>query len=192
MTSGAPNLVGMKIFHLALALALTACLVFTASAGAEVKMKRLGEDPALDGPPALDLTYVDVGRAGDDLEIRLGMSGMTPGTGGYPALPGIEWLFEVRGRQFLAEAYVESTSGAFILFEVKDGVFEQVADLEGTYDFNDGYISMLVPLEDIGAKPGSRIAGAGENDADAHVHTGANTMYTDYLTTTKSFKVPKR
>lgn len=181
----------MEILRRAVTLALVVSLLAMPGVGAEVKMKRLGEDPALDGPPALDLTYVDVGRNGDDLEVRLGMSGMTPGTGGYPQLPGIEWQFKVGKRQFLAEAYVGTTSGNYLLFEVVDGVFEQIGTIEGTYEWTDGYISMLVPLADIGAKTGSKIKGAGEDDADAHVHTGANTVYTDYLTTTKGFKVPK-
>lgn len=181
----------MEIFRRAVAVALVACIAAVPSAGAETKMKRLGEDPALDGPPALDLTYVDVGRNGDDLEIRLGISGMTPVIGGYPQAPGIEWQFKVGNRRFLAEAYIGTTSGNYLLFEVVDDVFEQIGTIEGTYTWTDGYISMLVPLEDIGAKAGTKIKGAGENDADAHVHTGLNTVYTDYLTTTKAFKIPK-
>lgn len=181
----------MRIFRRAVIFALVASFLAVPGAGADPKMKRLGEDPALDGPPALDLTYVDVGRNGDDLEIRIGISGMTPVIGGYPQAPGIEWQFKVGQRHFLAEAYIGTTSGNYLLFEVVDGVFEQVGTIEGTYTWTDGYISMLVPLEGIGAKAGTKIKGAGEDDADAHVHTGLNTIYTDYLTTTKGFKVPK-
>lgn len=181
----------MRLIRLALALALVTALLGAPSVGAEVKMKRLGEDVALDAPPALDLTYVEVGRNGDDLEIRIGISGMLPGIGGYPALPGIEWQFKAGKRQFLAEAYVGTTRGTFLLFEYVDDVYERRNTIEGTYDWNDGYISMLVPLKEIDAKAGMKIKGAGENDADSHVHGVVTSEYTDYLTTTKAFKIPK-
>lgn len=153
------------------------------------KMTRLGEDPALDGPPALDVTFLDVGRAGSNLEIRIGVNGMFPGIGGYPTLPGIEWIFKSGSRTFLAEAYVNNTRGAFLLFELEGDTYRQLADLEGTYDSADGYISMLVPLKMIGAKKGSHIMGAGPDDVDAHVHFGVTTYYSDKMTTVGHYQV---
>lgn len=188
----APNLGNMTTRSLR-ALVLVLCLVVVAAlpASGASKMKRVGEDPAGDGYPALDLTYVEVGRTGADLEIRLGVDGMLPVIGGYPAIPGIEWLFESKGRVFLAEAYVEDATPAFLLFEKVNDSYSVVGDIEGTYDSADGYISMLVPLKTIGAKPGTKIKGHGENDADAHLHIGPQTIYPDTLTTTKSFTVPR-
>jgi hypothetical protein len=174
----------------ALAMVTAAALLLGAPAGAEPKFKRLGEDPALDAPPALDVTYLDVARNGSDLVIRIGVNGMLPGPGGYPELPGIEWYFTTGKRKFLAEAYVSGTSGAFLLFEDKDGAFEVIGDLEGTYDWNDGYISMLVPLHHIGARRGTKVKGAAENDVDSHIHAVVTTEYPDYLTTTKAYKIP--
>jgi hypothetical protein len=178
-----------KALRLVLA-ALVALLILPAGgAGAETKFKRLGEDPAGDGPPALDLTYVEAGRNGKDLEIRLGIEGMLPGIGGYPSLPGIQWAFDVKGRVFIAEAYVDRATPAFLLFEDEGDTFRQVGTIEGTYDFADGFISMLVPLGDVGARKGTKIKGAGDNDADTHVHHVGTTI-TDTLTTTKAFIVP--
>jgi hypothetical protein len=81
------------------------------------------------------------------------------------------------------------------LFQKKGEVFTQLAILKGTYDWEDGFVSLRVPLKKIGAKRGTRISGAGKkgrggtNDADFHVHH-ADTYYADYLSTTKDFVVP--
>ena len=180
---------GMKK-TLSLMLAVTAAFAIVLPASAAPKMKTLGEDAATDAPPALDLTYLQAGVTGKNLEIRIGIANMLPGIGGYPELPGIEWLFKAGSRTFLAEAYVTDGSGAYLLYEVKDGTYEEMGNIEGTYDQADGYLSILVPLKQIGARRGTKIAGGGENDVDAHVHYGAGTHYTDYITTTKGFVVP--
>ncbi|MGH2755508.1 MAG: hypothetical protein ACRDLB_13905 [Actinomycetota bacterium] len=178
-----------KLSIILLALFVGSVLTLPALAAAP-KMRTLGEDPALDAPPALDLTYLKAGATRKTLEIRIGVANMLPVIGGYPQAPGIEWLFKAGPRTFLAEAYVDNTEGAYLLFEVaKDGVFEEVGALEGTYNPDDGYVSMLVPTSTIGAKRGTKIVGAGENDVDAHIHH-AGTTYTDYITTTKGIVVP--
>lgn len=63
----------------------------------------------------------------------------------------------------------------------------------GTYNWQDGFISIHVPLADIGAKRGTVISGAGKKgteDVDAHVHLGATDYYADRLATTKDYVVP--
>ena len=178
--------------HIACLLALVTALAVAlpSTSLARPKMKTLGEDPSTDAPPALDLTYLQAGADRKNLEIRIGIANMLPVIGGYPEAPGVEWLFKSGSRTFLAEAYVGNLEGAYLLFEFyKDGTYEQVGTLKGTYDPNDGYISMLVPLKSIAAKRGTKISGAGENDADAHIHH-AGTTYTDYITTTKGIVVP--
>ena len=177
-----------RLIALLLAAAVAALLALPASAAPA--LRTLGEDPANDAPPALDLTYLQAGAIGKNLEIRIGIANMLPGIGGYPQAPGIEWLFDAGSRRFLAEAYVDNTEGAFLLYEIEGDTFEEMGNIQGTYDAADGYISMLVPLKKIGAKKGTKIAGAGENDVDAHVHYGAGTHYADYLTTTKAIIVP--
>ena len=159
-------------------------------ASAAPKLKTLGEDPANDAPPALDLTYLQAGADEKNLEIRIGVANMLPVIGGYPQAPGVEWLFTTGSRTYLAEAYVNNTEGEYLLFEMHDdGSYEEAGTLEGTYDPADGYISILVPLKTIGAKRGTKISGGGENDVDAHIHH-AGTTYTDYITTTKGISVP--
>jgi hypothetical protein len=152
-------------------------------------MTRLGEDPALDGPPALDVTYLDVARNGKDLEIRIGMENMLPAIGGFPALPGVEWAFSTGKRAFLAEAYVDNTEPAFLLFEIVGDSYELVGDIPGTYDQADGYVSMLVSLKQIGARKGTIVSGAGQDDVDSHVHH-ATTTYTDTMTTESTYRIP--
>ena len=176
-----------KTFSLALA-ALAVTGVLGAPAGAAGGMKSLGSDPSGDGPPALDITSLHAGRAGNNLEIHIGIANMIPVIGGYPQLPGIQWAFEVKGRTFIAEAYVANRNPAFLLFEDMGSSFEQLANLEGTYE--GGVIKMLVPLKLIDARSGSKIAGAGENDVDAHVHAGPQTYVADTLTTTKTLTLP--
>ena len=173
-------------------IALMTIGLLAAPVGAETKLVRLAEDASLDAPPGLDLTYLDVGRSGKDLEIRIGIEGMFPPGGGYPELPGIEWIFEVKGRTLVAEAVATADQPLFFLFDITDGGAEQVAMLDGTYDWSAGYTSILVPLKTIGAKTGTRISGLGPKgteDVDAHVHAGT-TVYPDYMATTKDFVVP--
>ena len=168
---------------------LAVLLAASAPSSAGSPMKTLGEDPAGDGPPALDLTFLQAGVTGSDLEIRIGVDGMLPEIGGYPQAPGVEWLFKSGSRTFLAEAYIDNTEPAFLLFELdKDGAYVEKGELPGTYDHADGYISILVPLKTIGAKRGTKISGGGENDVDTHVHH-ATTTSTDTLTTSGSFRV---
>lgn len=164
------------------------------------KMARLGTDPVGDGPPALDLTFLDVGRTKDALEIRIGIDKMFPLVGGYPEGPGIEWLFTAGKRSFIAEV-VAGRVPKFFFFELFGHSYEQLQGMTGTYDSNEGFIRMLVPLDLIGAKKGTLVTGykaplamiqKGEgNDVDAHMHTTpGQTEYFDYMTTTKSFRIP--
>ena len=178
----------MKIRIAAISAALA--LFVAAPAGAAGGMKSMGTDPALDAPPALDITYLEVGSEGSDLHIHIGINGMLPGIGGYPLLPGIQWAFETGGRTFIAEAYVDVNEPAFLLFEDEGDAFTQLGSIEGTYEFADGYIGMAVPLKMIAAKKGSKIKGiADAPDVDAHVHAGPQTYIADTLDTTKTYIV---
>jgi hypothetical protein len=189
----------MRAIAAVLVLALGA-VGLVAPAGAGNRLKRLGEDPANDAPPALDITYLDVGIGGllDDgkaqkgLEIRIGVANMLPEIGGYPELPGIEWVFKVGRRTFVAEG-VAGRTPRFFLFEYKGGAFQQLDDPAGTYRAEDGFIRMIVPLKTIGAKRGTVITGTDATgaggDVDAHVHH-AGTTYADVMETTKPFVVP--
>lgn len=178
----------------------TAILVGALPTGAAPKMTRLGTDPTGDGPPALDITFLDVGRTKDSLEIRIGIDKMLPVLGGYPEGPGIEWIFTVGKRTFIAEA-VASRTPKFFFFELKGHAFQQLQGITGTYDWAEGFIRMLVPLKLIGAKKGTVIAGFHEDlamiskdngtDVDAHVHTTpGNTEYFDDMKTSKTYRVP--
>lgn len=181
-----------KIFTLVAAAALMFQVV-PADAAKPSRFVELGTDPAGDGVPALDVTYLQVGKTGSDLEIRIGIDGMLPALAGYPELPGIEWVFDVKGRTFVAEAVASTDGPLFFLFEEKDGAFQQLESPKGTYDPADGYASILVPLKTIGAKSGVKISGADglENgDVDAHVHLLATTLYPDGMQTTKDYVVP--
>lgn len=164
------------------------------------KMARLGTDPAGDGPPALDVTFLDVGRNKDSLEIHIGIDKMIPVVGGYPEGPGIEWIFTTGKRTFIAEA-VAARVPKFFFFELKGHTFEQLQGITGTYDWAEGFIRMLVPLELIGAKKGTVIAGfhkpldmiskTNGTDVDSHLHTTpGNTEYLDDMKTAKKFRVP--
>jgi hypothetical protein len=192
-------------------LALCALVVMSAlPAGAKGGLKTLGTDPSGDGHPGLDVTYLQVGQTGKDLEIRIGLE-MLPALAGYPDLPGIEWVFDVwpkapkcppkalcadvvpNPRTFIAEAVKTADGSAYYLFELNpDGSFEQLAQPAGTYEAADGYASILVPLELIGANKGATIRGTDgleHGDVDAHVHVGTQTHYPDGMETDKSYVV---
>ncbi len=169
-----------------------ALLVPTAPAGA-TRVVELGRDASGDAPPALDLIYLAVGAAKDTLEVRLGIAGMLPATGGYPALPGIEWIFDVGSRTFIAEAVAGTPGPRFYLFEKKGEDYVQLDSPTGTYNFADGYASILIPFEDIGASSGTKISGTGKKgteDVDAHVHVGPYSHYADKFATKKDYVIP--
>jgi hypothetical protein len=180
-----------------LAVALSATSVVPSNAAR--KVVRLGSDPAGDGPPALDVTFLDVTRTKDSLEIRIGIDTMLPGTGGYPEGPAIQWVFTTGKRAFIAEA-VASRTPRWFFFELFEDSYEQLQGMTGTYDWNDGFIRMLVPLDLIGAKKGTRISGFHDleilgktngTDVDSHLHTTpGQTEYIDELKTTKSYRIP--
>ncbi len=176
---------------LVMALFVLGVLATPATAG-EGDYKRLGTDPARDAAPALDVTYLDVAAHHGALDIRIGIETMLPGIGGYPELPGVEWIFEVGKRTFVAEA-VAGTSPTFYLFEQKGNTYVQLDNPEGTYNASDGYASILVPMEDIGARSGTKISGVGKpgtEDVDAHVHALVTTYYADTMATKKDFVIP--
>lgn len=175
--------------------ALALIAIVGAPAGAGDKMSRLGEDPAGDAPPALDLTYLEVGKVGKTIEIRIGIERMLPAIGGYPELPGIEWVFQAGERTFVAEAVASAAEPAFYLFEVVGNTFRQLEKPHGTYDPADGYIAIHVPLKIIGAKKGTVLVGvkledSSQGDVDAHLHLGPQTHYADFLATDKAYIVP--
>lgn len=179
---------------IAVAIALLIALP-VAAAGAEPasRLVRLGTDPAGDGAPALDVTFLDVGKTGKNLEVRIGIDKMLPVVGGYPAAPGIEWVFQVNGRQFIAEVVAGTPAPEFYLFELKGDTFSQLPSPEGTYDSNDGYASVLVPLKAIGAKSGDKVAGVKgleHGDVDAHIHLLVADHYPDGMETTKGYVIP--
>lgn len=176
-------------------LALCGLLAATAAPATAAKggLKTLGTDPSGDGVTGLDVTYLKVGRNADALEIRIGLE-MVPQLAGYPDLPGIEWVFDVKDRTFVAEAVKTRAGADFYLFELADdGSFRQLTSPTGTYEGADGYTSILVPLKDIGATKGTVIKGTDglENgDVDAHVHVGPLTHYPDGMETDKAYVVP--
>jgi hypothetical protein len=178
---------------LVMALAATVALTVVAPSGAATKMTRLGTDPDGDGYPSLDITYLDVGRNGRNLEIRIGLSNILPEIRSIPEAPGVQWAFDVKNRTFVAEG-APGRNPRFFLFELfDDGSYEQIGAPEGTYDAADGYLMLLVPLADIAAKKGTVISGTGPKgteDVDAHIHAvPGNDLYPDKMATTKDFVV---
>lgn len=167
-----------------------ACLATGPAEAAPRRPVLLGTDPASDSQPGLDLTYLAAAVDRKVLEIRIGIAGMTPGLGGYPELPGVEWKFKVGGRKFLAEAVAGLPDPRFYLFKMSKKGFEQLENPKGTYDWSRGYACILVPLKTIAAKRGSRITGAVKNDVDAHIHLGPTTHYSDMMATKRSIRVP--
>ncbi len=176
---------------------LTALVVLAphAAQAAPPKWAHLGEDPAGDGTPTLDLTYLDVVKRGNALEIRFGMNELLPVIGSVPPeLPGIEWIFDSGGKTYVAEA-VPGSPPTFYLFEYDGTTFRQSTFTpSGEFLWDQGYIHMTIPLKAIGAKKGTVIAGSnalGGTDVDAHIHMPAGgTRYPDQMQTTRSYKIP--
>ena len=177
-------------------LALALLVSFAGTGSAKVTTKTLGTDPAGDGPPALDVTYLKVGRLRTDLYIEIGVDKMLPPDGGIHQIAAIDWVFAINGRTFIVEAFVDVGSPDFFLFEIlDDGSHKQLVGPTGDYTWSNGYINMLVPLKRIGAKSGSVIGRSDESesgaDVSAFVHpAGVTTHYVDTMETTRDFVVP--
>lgn len=178
-----------RLTFVAATIALSGLLVGASPAGA-AGMTVLGTDPSLDAPPGSDLTQLAVTAHGPDLHIQFTFANSIPVAGTYGPPAGIQWAFKVRGKTYVAEAYPSGRTFLYVLFEIKGNSFEQVATLEGAFDTIGGILDIFVPLKTIGAKSGTKIAGAYKNDADVHIHGVATTLYPDQMTTTKGFKVP--
>ena len=155
------------------------------------RMTVLGTDPASDAAPGGDLTEFAVAREGDALHMRFTFANSIPWTGTYGPPAGIEWIFKVKDRTFLAEGYQQGSGFRFTLFQKNGDAWTQLEDMEGSFDTIAGVMDIFVPLKSIAAKPGTRIGGAGENDVDVHIHAGVQTIYPDALTTTKDFVIPR-
>lgn len=179
----------IKALLITAALAVSAIVVAPAPAGADVPLTVLGTDPALDAAPGGDLTKLAAGVHSGDLHIQFTFANSIPVAGTYGPLAGVEWLFKSEGKTYLAEAYPDYPDFGYILFEIKRDSFEQIATLEGNWDTVTGVLDIFVPLKTIGAKKGTKIAGAGPDDVDVHVHGLVTTLYTDKMTTKKGIVV---
>jgi len=174
---------------LSAAVAVVGLLAVAAPAGAGGGMTVLGTDPAMDAAPGSDLTKLAVASHGTDLHVQFTFENSIPVAGTYGPPTGIQWAFEVRGKTFVTEAYPSGATFRYVLFEKKGDTYQQVATLEGAFDTIAGVLDIFVPLEDIGAKKGTVVAGAGKNDVDVHVHGLVTTYYADQMTTKKSFVI---
>lgn len=180
-----------RLVHFVVTTVFAAAALSTQAVAAEPKLKQIGIDAAFDAAPAVDLTYLKVGRVGDKLEIRFGLNGMVPVQGSYPKA-GIEWAFKSAGRTFVAEGHPDAGAQFFTLFEVQGGALSQVAILEGSFESEQGYMVLWVPLNEIGASTGTRIGGApldGSNDVDIHQHAGPVSPAMDAMATTQAYVV---
>ena len=181
---------------IAILIALVLLGTFAAPGHAKVATKTLGTDPAGDGLPALDVTYLKVGRLGADLYMEIGVDKMLPPDGGVHQIAAIDWAFGIKGRTFVAEAFVDVGAPDFFLFEIlHDGSHKQLVSPTGEYSWSNGQINMRVPLKSIGAKSGTVISHPEHSDSgsdvSAYVHpAGATTQYVDTMKTTKAFVVP--
>lgn len=173
-------------------LVLTLPLLDPRPSFAESGFALLGTDPTGDGSFGLDLTYLELARVDDHLELRIGFEEMVPVWGGYPRVSGVEWAFKVKGRTtFVALARVKEREPDFLLFEVfEDYPNRHLMNLKGTYDPDNDYVSMLIPLEAIRARKGTLIQGVAGESVDAHARIGPAVLYPDRMTTTRYFRVP--
>jgi hypothetical protein len=181
-----------RIKRTVVAVLVVAAFAAAAPAHGGAKMTRLGSDEALDAPPSIDLTYLEIGRNRKNLEVRIGLNGTLPELRA-PAGAGIEWTFDVNGKTFVAEGHPDYANGpAYTLFQVRGEVFTQIARIKGSWDADQGYLQMLVPLNAIGARRGTRISGhgpKGTEDVDIHQHAGPASQVVDAFATTKDFVV---
>jgi hypothetical protein len=182
------NFKRISIVGLVLATALSA----VPAQGAARRVARLGTDAAQDAPPSIDLTYLDVGRNGQYLEVRIGLNTVLPQLRSTPGA-GIEWTFDVNGKTFVAEGHPDYQNGpSYTLFQVRNEVFTQIAHLQGSWETDNGYLQMLVPFKLIGARKGTKISGhgpKGTEDVDVHQHAGPASRLVDAFATTKNYVV---
>jgi hypothetical protein len=171
--------------------ALFSALVVTPAA-AKCPGKVLGRDVRGDAPPQMDLLGLMALRCGPDLGIMFQVQRVEPASPIY-ALAHARWGFVVDDRTFVVEAEA-GVGSAFVLSEWISGELREVDTVRGSYDMYNHTIGVLVPMKLVGAKVGSRLAGARELDAeDASFRVGAGTtgQSVDSLTTTKHWVIPR-
>ncbi len=168
-------------------------LTLVQPASAKGPSKVLGRDPRGDAPSGLDLTWLAVGHFGDDLGVMIGIEDMTAAVALHNGAHAM-WAFDVDDRTFLVEARVEAVQPRFDLYEITPRHYRELGTgFKGRYDSINGFVGILLPLELIGARSGSRVSGATsyrEEDANTHVHLGTTTIAVDVLDTTKTFTIP--
>jgi hypothetical protein len=161
-------------------------------AAAKCPGKVLGRDARGDAPPQADLVGLMALRCGPDLGIMFLVQRVEPASPMY-ALAHARWGFVVDDRTFVVEAEA-GVGSAFVLSEWTSGESRPVDTVRGSYDMYNDTIGVLVPMELVGAKVGSRVAGAHELDpADASFRASAGTTghVVDALTTTKQWVIPR-
>jgi len=168
-------------------------LALVQPASAKGPSKVLGRDRKGDAPPGLDLTWLAVGRFGDDLGVMIGIEGMTAAAALHN-LGHATWAFDVDDRTFLVEAHVEAVQPRFDLYEITRRHYRELGTgFKGRYDSINGFIGVLLPLDLVGARSGSRVSGADsfrEEDANTHLHLATTAVAVDILDTTEQFVIP--
>ncbi len=171
---------------------LSAVVVIVPPAGAKLPpMKVIGTDRKVDAIPGLDLTRLSVGSWSGVFGIKFDIAGMLLFGGVDESLPGLAWMFTTGRQTFVAEAFIRNARPRFVLFKLQGGR-ELRHRIRGGWDWQNGYVMIVLPLDLINAKRGTTIHGVernGDGDANAHVRVG-NAYYADTLTSTKSFRVP--
>jgi len=167
-------------------------------ASAKGPSKILGRDAKGDAPAGLDLTWLGVGRFGDHLGVMIGINDAKTAALNHN-LGHVMWAFDVDDRTFAVEAHVEGIQPRFDLYEITPSRYRQVGTgFRGQYDFINGFIGVLLPLERVGARPGSRVefrvtGGTGRKmriRICQYLHLGSSALATDVLDTTKVFVIP--
>ena len=174
-----------------LAAAVLSTLVVTPAA-AKCPGKSLGRDARGDAPAQTDLLGLMALRCGPDLGIMFQVRRVDPVSPIY-ALAHARWSFVVDDRSFVVEAEAGAGS-AFVLSEWISGELRPVDTVRGSYDTYNHTIGVLVPMKLVGARVGSRVAGAHEldpEDASFRVSAGATGRVLDSLTTTKQWVIPR-
>ena len=161
-------------------------------AAAKCPGKVLGRDARGDAPAQTDLLGLMALRCGPDLGIMFHVQRVEPASPIY-ALAHARWGFAVDDRSFVVEGEVGASS-SFVLSEWVSGELRPVDAVRGSYDTYNHTIGVLVPMKLVGAKVGSRVAGAHDLDPeDASFRVGAGTTgyVVDSLTTTKQWVIPR-
>lgn len=170
----------------------------------------MAEDAAGDAPEGFDLTALKVRRVEKDIEFRFELDGLTEGKT-FPQSGTVWWYFNTddKSADWWVVADIDTPERYYMMWSccyVSGGGWADSWEVEGEYNWKEGYISVFVPVSTFGG-PGTALShchpdpwfcSGSDPDVLVHSHLGSHhaitvtTIETDSMMTTRPYVIPRK